>query len=320
MSTYPIIFLHTGNPAFLATAIERAALHNDTEIILLGDESNKHIKGVSHYQVKDFFTKAQEFEDKYYIHMSSNAYGFELICYQRWFVLEEFIALKGYEKFWYIDSDVLVYDNLSTYLNTIPEGTSYDLVGFDTQNCGQGDSFMPAFNLYAATLIAEITRFFKDSYTDPEIFKVLTDKWKRHASQKIKGGICDMSQLKLFFDYNRGKYRIYNSYNLSNSYIPDGNINVELNYTPDNQKFKMLHGKKHVFVENYKAYGYLTSGQQVQFIASHFQGKEGKPSMSYYAQAHYNPNTNLNKWRYKFGNLALQALQPVKRKVRSLLS
>ena len=134
---YPIILLHTGNPPFLEIAINRLQLQNSAEIILLGDDSNQSIKGVSHYHVKDYFENAQNFEDNYYLHMSSNSYGFELICYQRWFVIEEFIKQHDYKMFWYLDSDVLIYGDLGKYVDSITQGQTFDLIGFDTRFSGK---------------------------------------------------------------------------------------------------------------------------------------------------------------------------------------
>lgn len=317
-NNYPILLFHIGNPSFLTTTIERLRLFNDADIILLGDESNKNIKGVSHYDIKDFFRGAREFEDRYYIHMSSLPYSYEIVNFQRWFVIEEFVKNRDYEKFWYLDSDVLVYGSLNEYINNIKDGKSYDLIGFDTQNCGKGDSFMPAFNCLSPKLIPEITKFFIDSYTNPEIFKILRRKWNKHASQKIPGGITDMIQLRMFFELNEGRFSVYNAYKLSNESIPDGNINSELNYTEDDQKFRMLHGYKYVFVDNYKAYGYLASGEKVRFNSSHFQGR-AKRKMHYYTREHYDPDTFINSVKYNLYRLLAPLLKPTKIMVKSFL-
>ncbi|HWV73549.1 MAG TPA: hypothetical protein VN040_17630, partial [Pseudosphingobacterium sp.] len=171
----------------------------------------------------------------------------------------------------------------------------------------------------SSKIISEITRFFNDSYVDPKIFRLLREKWRSHVSQKIPGGVCDMTQLKLFFDLNGKNYSIYNAYALTNQSIPDGNINSDLNYTENNQKFKMLNGKKHVFIENYKAYGYLATGEKVQFNSSHFQGA-AKYKMHYYTKEHYNPDTFINYLTYKLSVLLAPFLKPIKIMVKSFLN
>jgi hypothetical protein len=260
--------------------------NKNAEIILLGDKTNRDIKGVTHHFIDDYFESAKDFEENYYIHMSKNPYQFELTCYQRWFIIAEFIK-ERYESFWYFDSDVIVYGDLTDYLNNIPDHEKYDLIGFDAQN-SQGDSFNPAFNFYTAKTITKITEYLLKSYVDAEILKQLKAKWRIHLIEDKPGGVCDMTQLQLFFADT--SFNIFNSYDINNDVILDGNINARHNYS-NGTKFKMLVGtNKYTQVKDYDAFVSLDDGTTRKLIASHFQG-EAKKLIRYYSRRHFNPET-----------------------------
>ncbi len=302
MKADPIIFIHTGRQRHLEIAIEHLTRNNkESELILLGDESNKDIDAVSHHLVKDYFSSAQEFEDINYIHMSKNTYQFELFCYQRWFVLQEFAEKNNIEYFWYLDSDFLVFDNLTDYLMEQVGDPTVDVVGFDSTKSGAGDSFMPCFNRMSLRAVKEITRFFVKSYEDKEILSKLRAKWKNHHINKLAGGICDMTQLKLFFDSYNTSLSVFHSYDLNLDSIPDGNINSGLNYFQNGERFKTYLGMKYVEVKDNKAFGFLENGNQVRFVGSHFQGR-AKRKMFHYSKENYTPKNFSNIASSLFGN------------------
>ena len=105
MESYPIIVLHKGSSDYLKICLAQAKFSNpNSRIILLGDETNETLAkqvGAEHYLICNYFSKALEFE-KIYKHYSTNSYNFELFCFQRWFVVDEFINSEGLDKFLHI--------------------------------------------------------------------------------------------------------------------------------------------------------------------------------------------------------------------------
>lgn len=319
MKADPIIFIHNGSHRHLKIAINQLLENNkESEIILIGDDSNSTFEGITHYHFKDYFKGSKEFEENSYIHMSKNDYQFELFCYQRWFILQEFVEKRGIEYFWYLDSDFLVYENLQKYLQEQVKEYTIDVVGFDSRNSGDGDSFMPCFNRLSIKAIREITLFFKQSYEDREIFTELKHKWKKHHLNKLPGGICDMTQLKIFFDkYNR-KLTVFDSYDYKLDLIPDGNFNSKWNYFSDNKQFKTFLGVKYVIKDNNKAIGYLEDGSRVEFLGTHFQGR-AKRKMNNYAQQNYTPKNILNITLSNYQNLMKRLRYSLIKKAKKLL-
>jgi len=294
MHNYPIIFVHTGNAPYLHVAIQKAKQTNkDAEVILIGDDANKNIPGISHYPIATYFNSAQEFEENYYIHLSKNKYSFEIICYQRWFILNEFTKEKNYEKFWYLDSDVLVFSNLSKYLDTTIGNNHYDFVGLDSHHCPEINGFNPGFNLFTQNVLNNIIIFFKDSYKNPEILNTLKTKWKKHNLNNLPGGVCDMTQFKLFFLSNP-TLKIYNSYSTKNDLVCEGNIYYSSNYVKNEDSFKMQLGIKEIIVKENRAYAFLENGERKELIASHFQGNS-KPLMIHFAKKNYTTKNIIQK-------------------------
>ena len=134
MESYPIIVLHKGSSDYLKICLTQAKFSNpNSRIILLGDETNETLAkqvGAEHYLICNYFSKALEFE-KIYKHYSTNSYNFELFCFQRWFVVDEFINSEGLDKFLHIDSDVLLYADFSKELEFIDFINNYDLTYSD---------------------------------------------------------------------------------------------------------------------------------------------------------------------------------------------
>ena len=78
MKPLPILFVHTGNSNIIAYALNQAKHFNpDSEIILLGDESNCWVKnqGFTHACVSDYSEMSEKFSGVYF-HMSPNPVGY----------------------------------------------------------------------------------------------------------------------------------------------------------------------------------------------------------------------------------------------------
>jgi hypothetical protein len=114
---YPIILIHKGDSPYLAYAIAQAKSSNpDSRIILLGDKSNSYLLGVEHFEYQKYFSEAKEFSELYKYEYSPNyQYEWQLFCHQRHFILKDFCQIHGINKFVYIDSDVMIYENVDKY-------------------------------------------------------------------------------------------------------------------------------------------------------------------------------------------------------------
>jgi len=162
-----IFFVHRGNPFYLKYAIAQvvSVMPND-RVILLGDETNQNIlkNKIEWYPIKSYWETAKSFETVY-VHLSPNSKEFELFCYQRWMVVYDWINSHQLEgQMACLDSDVLVFENLSTIL----DAKKVDLA--TTKEIG------PAFTLFRnQEVFSQFIGHIFESYSNPESFSQLKD-------------------------------------------------------------------------------------------------------------------------------------------------
>ena len=109
----PIIFIHNRNNDYLSVSLWKVRQTNpDSEIILIGDSQNAHFGMMVTHVHKKQFSKGADQLARHFVNFSTNPHDFELICLQRWMILEEYMKAKGMDSCLYIDSDVLLFDDV----------------------------------------------------------------------------------------------------------------------------------------------------------------------------------------------------------------
>ena len=81
-------------------------------MFLLGDDSNMNHACMEHHHYRDYSPGAAEFE-RVYRHYEHAHIDFELMCFQRWFILRDFLTVHHIDKCVYLDSDVMLYANVT---------------------------------------------------------------------------------------------------------------------------------------------------------------------------------------------------------------
>ena len=105
----PIIVIHRGTPFYLYPVLKQMRLFNpDNRICLISDGIPDGCDFVEYHDINDYWDSSVEF-DKIYLHLSSNPRDYEMFCFQRWFVIRDFVQKQGFEYFLCVDSDVLLY-------------------------------------------------------------------------------------------------------------------------------------------------------------------------------------------------------------------
>ena len=101
----PVIVVHKGNQKYLKNCIACAAEHGNS-VILIGDEKNRDMcEGWIRCGVPRPF-----------VHMSSNSEFFELICFQRYFYVYQYLITHDLTECVMIDSDALVFGEVTSEL------------------------------------------------------------------------------------------------------------------------------------------------------------------------------------------------------------
>jgi hypothetical protein len=165
----------------------------DSEIVLIGDGQNAHFSAiVKHVHKKDYSVSANAFA-KQFKNFSTNPHDFELICLQRWMILEEYLKANQIENCLYIDSDVLLFDQIES------DAKRFSAFGMTVAGISGHSNFISGI----ATLSA-FCRFIEYSYKSQIEIQLLEEKYKIFRQTHPGGGISDMTFFTEFREANPG--------------------------------------------------------------------------------------------------------------------
>jgi hypothetical protein len=183
----PIFFVHSGNPYYLKYTLKQACFFNPrSKVYLLGDGSNNKYPLVHHAFMRDYFEGATAFE-KVYKQMSTNPYWFELICFQRWFIVRDFCIKNIINELVYLDSDALLYCDASEVFSKFRnfKFTVLDKIG-------------PPYCHFLTGDLIEFCDYIMKMYTDGFLSKRIERIWVEYQKLNLPGGICDMTAFQQF--------------------------------------------------------------------------------------------------------------------------
>lgn len=267
MKDIPLIYIHNSYSPYLRPVLAQSrAFNKDVDIFFLGDEDNQKVPYARHYLAKQYSSTAEEFK-KVYVHMSTNPYEFELYCFQRWFIINEFAAEMGLEHFLCLDSDVLLFCNVKEIFNKY--------LNFDFSICG---GYSPHVTLFNKRSLDNFCAYLTELYTNPEYLQRLAQRYQHYRENNISGGNCDMTA---FYYYQTDiSDNIKELTTISDNSCFDQNI-------LDSDGFEMNNGFKEVYWKDGLPYcKFLDTGDHVRFYCFHFQGR-AKSHISNFAKCGY---------------------------------
>ncbi|WP_414584591.1 hypothetical protein [Scytonema sp. PCC 10023] len=264
----PIVLIHRTDSDYLLYSLSQAKKVNpQSNIHLIGDPSNSHYAFVKHYNILDYFQEAQEFSE-YYQHLNTNPYEYEIFCFQRWLVLKNFMLINKIEKCFYMDSDVMLYADMTL------EEKRFSRFDFTLSYPPQADSPSPHCSfINNINALNDFCDFLKEIYLNDSLLNIMKLQFDRCAGH---GGACDMTAFREY--QNRGRSKIGNTSIILNDSIYDHNIN-------DSHGFEMCNGIKNINLRNGKPFcRYSDCNKEIKFKILHFQGG-AKKFMRYYCTA-----------------------------------
>ena len=191
----PLIFFHKGDSYYLQFTFNQILHTNqDSEIYLIGDESNRHYEklGIKHIDMSSCEKTAKEFE-KIYVHLSSMNGFVERICFQRWMYIRDFVLNAGIEgRFVCLDSDVLVYDDITNYCNSYCKDVDVTLHG----------KYGPGCNMFKDVgILTKLVDTMFRYYSSPKLVDGLKDIYVNALEREGKPhNITDMTMIEAFVD------------------------------------------------------------------------------------------------------------------------
>jgi GR25 family glycosyltransferase involved in LPS biosynthesis len=250
----PIIFIHRGAARHLACAIAQARQSNPgSEIFLLGDCFNRGLIPAKHFWIGDFFGTAGQFYNLYQ-HRSTNGIEYERFCFQRWFILQEFLEKRGLDACLYLDSDVLLFSNATGEARRFEQ---YDLTPSHTSpHC---------MFIHSREKLRKFCSFLMECYSSPELFGRLEKHYLELQARNAPGGVCDMTAFGLYEEMGLGQ--MADLYPAKDGSAYDHSMS-------DAGGFEMENGIKKIYwPEKGRPHGRLVAnGQMVAFHTLHFQG------------------------------------------------
>jgi len=253
----PIIFIHKHNNDYLPISLWKARETNpDSEIILIGDSQNAHFGAwVRHVNQHKFQTNATLFAKKFK-NFSTNPHNFELICLQRWLILEEFLNVNKIDSCLYLDSDVLLFEQINDDANR------FSKFGMTVAGISGHTNFINGIET-----LSSFCRFIESAYSDEKNISVLSEKYQTFLLTHKAGGISDMT----FFTEFREKYPL-KVLDIAEP-IDNKMFDITITYT---KGYKETAGVKSLTWKNKMPYVQSVTDRYIEMRTLHFQGNSKK--------------------------------------------
>ncbi len=264
----PIFFVHKTDSSYLKYALKQTWKFNpDSPIYLLGDESNNKYPFVTHLNISDYSASAEAFK-KVYRHMSATNIDYELFCFLRWFYIRDFVVQNNIESFICLDSDVLVFSDLTEALNP-----------FQHLSIANEGKAMPAFTYFGnSKAIFDFCEFTINQYTVPSYIKRLDLEWEAQKPRNW-GGICDMVIFLFYFT------EFPNNLGKLDAIINDSTFDRHIR---GNDGFEMDGDHKKFIWKRKQPFGYhLQSKKWIRFHGIHYQGHSKTLMYKHYSGGGY---------------------------------
>ncbi len=252
-NTARIVFLHRGPSPYLYYVVKQARHWNPSaEIIVLSDIARPELRRSANVVPIEHFGGGAEELARIYQHHSTNSHGFELFCFQRWFILREYLAAHPAARLVHLDSDVL------TFTEFEPEFAR--LGAFDVGIVGfQGpQSMLIAHPGFVTALCDHITRLFTEEAAE---LAAMYAKWRETTDSTA---VSDMHALHTLLA--SGQFR-----KLDLAMVRDGSAYDGVIHEADG--FAFADGQKRLTWREGQPWGARAdSGAPVRFQTLHCQG------------------------------------------------
>ncbi|MED4779055.1 hypothetical protein [Brevibacillus choshinensis] len=268
--------MHRTDDDYLFYILRQAKIASpNSDVVLIGSPQNSKYAsdGIKHAMIQNYHQGASEFA-KVYKHMSPCEYYYNLFCFQRWFVLRDYMRSHNLNECWTLDSDVMLYADLSSH---------------------EYKSFSNEFTWTTYILRSELEDLCavtQNHFADPRLFEKLKQFTKETGNYIKETGmlaISDMVTQWLFLEKYLKRDRIHGV--IGDSFF-DNNLHFSF------PGVELLDNKKRLFLLNGTLYcKKINSDQFYRVNTVHFTTEANKK----YVQHFYSPNlSSKSKGGYHF--------------------
>lgn len=263
----PVILIHSGIENYLYYSIGQACKNN--RVYLIGTD-NPNIDNAN-FNFEDIHKYSQYLEEfkQIYVHLNTTPYKYELFCYFRWFILRNFMESNNIDKVFYIDSDVLLFSDIT---KEWAKYNQFDMTLLHRTAPISSYMTLKGLNNFCNMLVSVYNN--KDGYD----FKKIESHYLVRRHHNLPGGVCDMTLFEYFHyhaQFGGGPGRVGEMMHIYNDATYDHNINAEdQDFEFDGQKKVIKIKDKLPYVLNKKL------NKDILFNSIHFQGS-AKSYMGY---------------------------------------
>ena len=181
-----IIYIHRGFSEYLDTIFAITREYNkDTRIILIGDNDNDAVAkkySIEHYLISDYN------EEIPYHHVSVNTFSYEKFCFNRWFILKNFIKAQQIDHFIYSDSDNMILYNINS-------------IKYDNAFIGHSSVVVPNLFFCNSDSLNKICNYYSELFNldfDTYFKRIINTRFMHyHENNKNKPHFSDMMFLRM---------------------------------------------------------------------------------------------------------------------------
>ncbi len=184
----PLVFFHKGYDPHLVFFLTQAVRTNPSApVYLLGDDSNRlELPGVEHVCFRDYPGQVDAFLERYQ-HLSSHDLHFERSCFERHFHVAAFVAARGLQSFFYMDSDMLLLTDLTRLARAWPD---HDIAGTP--------GLFGLCHHARPEILHSFCRFILERFSDAEQLKGWRARFQTQRQGESHGNVNDMVLSAMF--------------------------------------------------------------------------------------------------------------------------
>ncbi len=247
----PFIVVEDRKTEALACCVRAAELAGETLIVLAETD------GGAAY--RDFVSA--------YVHHSSNPKDFEVVCFRRYFLLQQYLlATPACQHFVLIDSDVLLFKGVGRHFMRIAgrcafAGSTIVPSGWDPCQISPHTSYWRSASLH--DFVNYVLRIYS-STSGRRALAQIADQFRQRGR---RGGVSDMTLLNL---WAKATNNLTASNKISRFGVVDHNINLPHNH--QEWEFMMRGGAKRLTYIQGEPHLTTAQGKRVKALTLHFQG------------------------------------------------
>jgi len=278
----PLFIFHIGNQEYF----RKCVLHNSkkNKVYVMGNDSTKDLfpnnKNVNFIHVKDVDNGEVNRLKTCFKNYSTHDVSYEIKCFLRVFYLKQLMLKTGIDSFFHLDSDCIVFDNISEVFHANPQiKNAYSVQKY----CEKTNPYHMVGCIHNGLITLDLCNIFInlcfDIYENKSKLHLINGKIEHHKNNNMGGGICDMTFFWLIYSeklceiYDLNDIIIYED----EECIFDHNVNNDYGIFGENTYNMNQNNIKEIMVNDGKRYVSTKNGdRKLRLLSIHFAGPAKK--------------------------------------------